>query len=605
MSALRRLWLGLVVACFVGATPPAQAQTPGDEASESALNSPMSVAEQREEGSRAEAPSDAPTSGDPAMEGAGTQDAPEPGPSAEELETMRRMRIDLERAGRLAGAGSMFDARLLWIRVARELPGSLESIRASLLLADDALERRDPVVAKRWLDRAVMPQLPEGVLAGVASLSKLVEQRRALKRRLAAWPHDPERAPPEVTSIPEGFSVGVLLPLSGPYKRFGQMSKQGLDLALEGASITVRVADTRGEAERARAEARRLIVDEGVSLLIGPIGREETRAAAEISQEYGVAMISLSSFPGALHQISTAIRIRFSPGDHARAVARRAVAEMGLKRLAVVYPESRYGLEALDAFWAEARRLGASLSVVHALGKDVQTEKARRRQELVGVAETSKSALAASNQLAQVHALESESSRPYDALFLPLTRAVKIRELVRVLEGRGVPIRTHPSVLEMEGRSTVQLLGLYGFNRSSIIDMGDRLTENAIFAVGFAHDPDQLDNHQFVNAYLKRYGAKPGPHGEYAAAAHDAALLAIEMNKTVASGPGATRERCLEAIRSLRHVRGALGDRTLRPDGRLSGRPTLLTVEKNDIRVRLPEVEEAAIRARPQKRRKR
>ena len=52
-------------------------------------------------------------------------------------------------------------------------------------------------------------------------------------------------------------------------------------------------------------------------------------------------------------------------------------------------------------------------------------------------------------------------------------------------------------------------------------------------------------------------------------------------------------------------MRGALGDRTLRPDGRLSGRPTLLTVEKNDIRVRLPEVEEAAIRARPQKRRKR
>jgi len=223
----------------------------------------------------------------------------------------------------------------------------------------------------------------------------------------------------------------------------------------------------------------------------------------------------------------------------------------------------------------------------------------------VGVAETSPSALIAAHQLAQVHALESESSKSYDALFLPLTKAVRIRELVRVLHGRGIPIRTHPAVLEVEGRPTIQLLGLYGFNRASIVDMGDRLTENAIFAVGFAHDPDQPDNHRFVNAYLQRFGAKPGPHGEYAAAAYDAAHLALEVLKAMSSSDTAPRQAVLSAVRALRHVRGALGDRTLRPDGRLSGRPTLLTVEKNDIRVRLPEAEESAVRARPQRRRKR
>jgi ABC-type branched-subunit amino acid transport system substrate-binding protein len=527
------------------------------------------------------------------------------GPSAAELAALEPLRADLVRAAGLLRRGGSLDARLLWARVARAIPGSLESLRAALSLTEDALERMDPKAAQRWLKRARLPDLPEQVMNRVETLSKLRQRRRRLALRVASWPLDPPGESRDVTDPVAGPSIGVLLPLSGPYARFGNMAKRGLDLAFAGSGISLRIADTQGTAELARTEALRLIAQEGVTLIVGPIGREETRASAEISQAHEVPMITLSSYPAALSEISSAIRIRFSPGDHARAVARLAVAEMGLQRLAVVYPQSKYGLEALDAFWAEARRLGATLSVVHALGSDVQSSKARRRQELVGVAETSASALSAANQLAQVHEPGAEGSQPYDGLFLPLTKAVRVRELVRVLHGRGVPIRTHPSVLDVEGRPTIQLLGLYGFNRASIVDMGDRLTENSIFAVGFAHDPDQPDNHRFVNAYLQRYGNKPVQHGEYAAAGYDAGHLALEILKGISSSPRAPRAAALRAIRELRHVRGALGDRTLRPDGGLSGRPTLLTVEKDEIRARLPEAEEAAIRARPQRRRKR
>ena len=533
------------------------------------------------------------------------EEAPPPGPTAAELATLERLRSDLQRARSFMRTGNGLDAQLIWARVARELPGSLESTRACLSLTEYALERQDPKSAKRWFDRATLPNLPSEVMAGVESLSRLSQRRRALLRRLEAWPHAPDAEGSEAQRGDSQTSIGVLLPLSGPYGRFGQMAKKGLDLAFDGTAVSLLFADTQGKASLAAAEARRLIDEEKVALLLGPVGREETRAAALVSEERQVAMITLSSFPGALEEITTAIRIRFSPGDHARAVARVAVAEMGLKRLAVVYPQSRYGLEALDAFWAEARRLGATLSVVHALGQDVATAKARRRQEIVGVAETSQSALKAAQQLAQVHALETENAHPYEALFLPLTKAVRIREVVRVLHGQGTPIRTHPAVLDVQGRPTVQLLGLYGFNRRSIVDMGDRLTENAIFAVGFAHDPDQPENHRFVNAYLQRYGAKPGALGEYAAAAYDAAKLALSVLGTLETSDSPPRTAWLRALRELRHVRGALGDRTLRPDGRLSGRPALLTVEKDDIRARLPEAEESAIRAKPQKRRKR
>ena len=537
------------------------------------------------------------------------QEAPA-GPSAAELAALESLRADLVGAAGLLRRGGSLDARLIWARVARAIPGSLESLRAALSLTEDALERMDPKAAQRWLKRARLPDLPEEVMNRVETLSKLVQRRRGLALRVASWPLDPAGEAADVTDPnqadpTQGPSIGVLLPLSGPYARFGEMAKRGLDLAFEGSGFSLRIADTQGTAELARKEALRLIEEEGVTLIVGPIGRDETRASAEISQAHDVPMITLSSYPGALSEISSAIRIRFSPGDYARAVARLAVAEMGLQRLAVVYPMSAYGLEALDAFWAEARRLGATLSVVHALGSDVESTKARRRQELVGVAETSASALSAANQLAQVHEPGAEGSRPYDGLFLPLTKAVRIRELVRVLHGRGVPIRTHPSVLDVEGRPTIQLLGLSGFNRASIVDMGDRLTENAIFAVRFAHDPDQPENHRFVNAYLQRHGNKPVQHGEYAAAGYDAGHLALEVLKGISNSPREPRAAALQAIGELRHVRGALGDRTLRPDGGLWGRPTVLTVEKDEIRVRLPEAEEAAIRARPQRRRKR
>ncbi len=532
------------------------------------------------------------------------QESP-PQPSAEELAHLERLRADLARAAGLVRRGALLDARLLWAGVARAVPGSLESLRASLSLVEDALDRMDLKAAKRWLGHAVLPDLPEQVMAGVDTLSKLRKRRRKLALRVASWPLEPGGEPAGESRQVDGLSVGVLLPLSGPYARFGKAAKQGLDMAFEGSAIAMRVADTQGTAELARRETLRLIEEERVTLIIGPVGREETRAAALVSQAHDVPMITLSSFPEALAEISSAIRIRFSPGDHARAMARLAVAEMGLERLAVVYPESRYGLEALNAFWGEARRLGATLSVVHALGRDVKSARARRRQELVGVAETSASALSAAGQLAQVHDPDVEGSRPYDALFLPLTKAVRIREVIRVLHGRGVPIRTHPSLTDVEGRPSIQILGLYGFNRASIVDMGDRLTENAIFAVGFAHDPDQPDNHRFVNAYLQRYGNKPGQTGEYAAAGYDAGHLALEVLKAVSQSPKAPRAAALQAVGELRHVRGALGDRTLRPDGRLLGRSTLLTVEKDEIRVRLPEAEETSIRARPQRRRKR
>ena len=199
------------------------------------------------------------------------EEAAPPGPTAAELATLERLRSELQRARSFMRTGNGLDAQMIWARVARELPGSLESTRACLSLTEYALERQDPKSAKRWLDRATLPNLPSEVMAGVESLSRLSQRRGTLLRRLEAWPHAPDVQGSEGQRGDSGTSIGVLLPLSGPYGRFGQMAKKGLDLAFDGTPISLLFADTQGKASLAGAEARRLIDEEKVALLLGPV----------------------------------------------------------------------------------------------------------------------------------------------------------------------------------------------------------------------------------------------------------------------------------------------------------------------------------------------
>ncbi len=72
-------------------------------------------------------------------------------------------------------------------------------------------------------------------------------------------------------------SLGVLLPLSGPYARYGEQALRGIRLALasisEGRGITLHVEDTASGGEGCRSAYRHL-VDQGVEVVLGPLTGE-------------------------------------------------------------------------------------------------------------------------------------------------------------------------------------------------------------------------------------------------------------------------------------------------------------------------------------------
>ena len=105
----------------------------------------------------------------------------------------------------------------------------------------------------------------------IAELLSLAMPNHANAAQLNAWASGELRA----------ATIGVMLPLTGRYARYGQEALHGIRIALadvgSGAYITLRVEDTQSSSERAVIAYKRL-ADESVNMIIGPLLSETTEA---------------------------------------------------------------------------------------------------------------------------------------------------------------------------------------------------------------------------------------------------------------------------------------------------------------------------------------
>ncbi|ATX81337.1 ABC-type branched-chain amino acid transport system, substrate-binding protein [Mariprofundus ferrinatatus] len=131
--------------------------------------------------------------------------------------------------------------------------------------------------------------LMTGDRAGVSRIADLLSAtmpNHAVVSQLRAWASGEFRA----------ATIGVLLPLSGPYARYGQEALRGLRIALSDvgsdAFITLRVEDTKGESDAAVAAYKRL-ADESVNMIIGPLLSDTTEALVPHLKS-GLPVISLT-----------------------------------------------------------------------------------------------------------------------------------------------------------------------------------------------------------------------------------------------------------------------------------------------------------------------
>jgi ABC-type branched-subunit amino acid transport system substrate-binding protein len=139
------------------------------------------------------------------------------------------------------------------------------------------------------------------------------------------------------------YIVGALLPLSGRGREVGHQLLEGMQLAaLDEGGPELVVEDTADDPSKTEAAVARLIGDQRVVALLGPVGTRTTEAASAPAGRAGVPLLSFS----ASEEISAAgeyvFRFLYSPRDELSALVSKARAR-NLSRFVILYPDHGYG----------------------------------------------------------------------------------------------------------------------------------------------------------------------------------------------------------------------------------------------------------------------
>jgi branched-chain amino acid transport system substrate-binding protein len=146
--------------------------------------------------------------------------------------------------------------------------------------------------------------------------------------------------------------------------------------------IGLLIKDTGSNAEQA-AGAVDALAQAGVTAIIGPIGGAE--AAARRAQENRIPIITLTQKSDIVDIGDFVFRNFLTPGLQARALAEHAVAVMGLRRIAVLYPDEPYGRRFMLLFWKELVQFGGRITGIESYSAD-QTDFATPIKKLGRVA---------------------------------------------------------------------------------------------------------------------------------------------------------------------------------------------------------------------------
>jgi ABC-type branched-subunit amino acid transport system substrate-binding protein len=155
--------------------------------------------------------------------------------------------------------------------------------------------------------------------------------------------------------------VGLLLPLSGPHAGVGQAMLNAAQLAIfeiAGDQFVLIVRDTAGTPEGARRAARSAL-QAGASLILGPLFATSVRAVTAEARPRGVNVLAFSN------DASVAGNGVYVMGLSPRSQVERVLGYsslQGLRRYAVLAPESPYGWTVVSAMQAAIDENGDELT---------------------------------------------------------------------------------------------------------------------------------------------------------------------------------------------------------------------------------------------------
>lgn len=392
-----------------------------------------------------------------------------------------------------------------------------------------------------------------GDLAQLRLAGFLIEQRRfrgAIEQAedfLKRFPGHPEKTRAEMLladataklSAPR-YSLGVLVPQTGPASFFGDRVLKGIQLAVMTYNVQnpdnrveVAVKDTEGSPERAAAAFAELAA-EGVVSVIGPLLTREVEALAPALARTPVPVFTPTASGAGLSDLSPWIfRNALTNTSQAVAAARYAL-DQKFRKFVIFHPDDAYGRDLTRHFVQE---LGRNAEIVATIPYPPEANdfgpfirkliEIELRSLKIPIPEDDQER----KKLFQAYA------PTFDALYLP-GYAERVGLLLPQL-----------AFYNIKGKA---MIGSNNWRGPDLIERAGVYAEGALFVDGFFPESDDSAIRPVIDAYRSAFQEEPDI---LAAQAYDAAAILLKLLQEGKDAPAAVREGLL-ALRDYPGISG-------------------------------------------------
>jgi branched-chain amino acid transport system substrate-binding protein len=276
------------------------------------------------------------------------------------------------------------------------------------------------------------------------------------------------------------IKVGIVVSASGPGSALGQPQMRtiaALPKEIAGEKVVYVVLDDESDPTKGAQNARRLVIQDGVDILIGSSVTPVTMTMLDVALESKTPIISLAAATAIVQPMDERRRWAFKvvPNDDLMAAALlKHIAKSGVKTLGYIGVSDGYG----EGYYKEVSRLAPTL----------------------GLTVTTHEVYARSDTSAAGQALQVMATNP-DAVFIASagTPAVLPQEALRERGYAGKIFQTH-------GIATEEFIKLGGPKVEGAVFSGEAFTVADDLP---QNDPFRLVRDEFVSSYEKANGQKP------------------------------------------------------------------------------------------------
>jgi branched-chain amino acid transport system substrate-binding protein len=403
--------------------------------------------------------------------------------------------------------------------------------------------------------------------------------KETLEQYLSSWPTGPwaEGAKGLIALIEargdvKPNTIGVLLPLTGRHRSYGELGLQAIKMAFEGSRLQLVVRDTKSDSAVAGEMMQELALKEGAIAVIGPLFAFEAEPAGAKAQQLGVPLMTISVGESLAKLGPYVFRNGLTNKVQAEALVRWAMEVEGMKRFAILYPRHPYGEELLHHFWDEVEKRKGEIRGVesYSMGDTTFTWQVKRlvARDQLGRSKDFHDATKECEKQPDAYRRNrckedaKKSVKPvvdFDALFIPdyyqnvsmITAALAVEDIIVEKDPRRLKIIEKTLGREVE---PVTLLGASGWYSTQLIERSERNVENAVFTEAFFAEGDDKRVADFVREYTKKYGREPRLYPE--ALLYDSA----RMFRTIAEQlKPPSREAFRAAVKDMRDFPGVTG----------------------------------------------